>query len=223
MEPVSAFNLDFLGEHYFGNVGVISGGLFYKRLNNFIYNSSFRTNNLNGRPFGEEVIVFQAINGDQANLFGFELAYQQNLNFLPGFLRGFGIYGNYTYTNSSAEISTLDEDGNLLEETIDLPGQATHMGNLSLSYNLGRFNARISGNFNGEYLSEIDEGFEIYVKDRLQIDLNASYNILSNLQFFAEFINLTDQPFEVYQEREDVVIQREFYSWWSRIGLKFDL
>src|SRR5690606_1359261 len=29
LKPVRAFNLDLLGEHFFENVGIISGGLFY--------------------------------------------------------------------------------------------------------------------------------------------------------------------------------------------------
>lgn len=223
LEPVRSFNLDLFGERYFGNVGVVSGGLFYKKLNNFIYNDAFRTTSLDNRTFDDEVTVFQAVNGEDADLFGFEFAYQQQLDFLPGFLSNFGIYTNYTYTASQANITSLDDDDQPVSETIDLPGQAEHMGNFSLSYNQGPFTARLSANFNGRYLSEIDEGNKVFVNDRLQMDANASFNFAPGWQVFAEFLNLTNQPFEVFQENEDIVIQREFYSWWSRIGVKFDL
>jgi len=223
LEPVKAFNVDAMAEHYFGTVGILSGGVFYKRLNDFIFNNATRTDNLEGRQFEDEVTVFQAVNGETADLFGFELAYQQNLTFLPGVLRGLGVYANYTYTASEATINSLNDEDQVVQETIDLPGQATHMGNFSLSYQINRFNARLSANFNGEYLSEIDEGNKIYFNDRLQLDFNASYMLIPNLQLFAEVINITDQPFEAYMENEDIIIQREFYSWWSRVGLKFNL
>jgi outer membrane receptor protein involved in Fe transport len=106
-----------------------------------------------------------------------------------------------------------------------LPGQAKHMGNLSLAYDLKRFNVRLSSNFNGEYLSELggDASEDLFVKDRVQLDASATFTINSKLRFFAEFLNITNQPFEVYQGSKERYIQREFYSWWTRVGLKFDL
>ncbi|MFW5700200.1 MAG: TonB-dependent receptor, partial [Cyclobacteriaceae bacterium] len=68
LEPVRSFNLDLFGERYFGNVGILSGGLFYKKLNNFIYNDAYRTTTLNNRIFDDEVTVFQAVNGETADL-----------------------------------------------------------------------------------------------------------------------------------------------------------
>ncbi|MGB3589745.1 MAG: hypothetical protein WBA23_24570, partial [Tunicatimonas sp.] len=64
---------------------------------------------------------------------------------------------------------------------------------------------------------------DVYVADRLQLDANINYSVSNQVQFFAEFLNLTNQPFEVYQGEESTVIQREFYSWWSRVGVKINL
>jgi hypothetical protein len=60
------------------------------------------------------------------------------------------------------------------------------------------------------------------VKDRMQLDATATFTIAPKFRFFAEFLNITNQPFEVYQGEEDRYIQREFYSWWTRVGVKFD-
>jgi TonB-dependent receptor len=221
LKPVSASNLDFMAEHYFGTVGIISGGLFYKRMNDFIFN---RTTTIDNYPGYEdiELDITQAENGDRANLFGFEIAYQQNMKFLPGFLKGLSVYANYTLTSSKAKIQSRTNDTGT--EEIRLPGQARGMGNLSLAYDLKRFNIRISSNFNGEYLSEVggDKSEDLYVKDRVQVDATAMYTITPKLRVFAEFLNITNQPFEVYQGTEAQFIQREFYSWWSRVGVKFD-
>jgi len=222
LTPVVATNVDFLTEKYFGTVGIISGGVFYKRLNDFIFNRRFETDSYNGRDFGTEVQLTQAQNGESANLFGFEVAYQQNLTFLPGALSGLSIYANYTFTNSNAEIQSRSDVSGV--ESIRLPGQARNVGNFSLAYDKGRFNVRLSTNFNGEYITEVgdDASEDLFVKDRLQFDASATVTITPKLRFFTEFLNITNQPFEVYQGKEDQYIQREFYSWWTRVGLKFD-
>ena len=219
--PVSATNLDFMAEHYFGNVGILSGGFFYKKLDDFIFNRRTLVDDYPGAE-GIELQLTQAQNGEEANLLGFEIAYQQNLTFLPGFLKGFSVYANYTYTSSKATIQSRDQDSGT--EEIRLPGQAKNVGNFSLAYDLKRFNIRISSNFNGEYLSEVggDASEDLFVNDRVQVDATAMYTITPKLRVFAEFLNITNQPFEVYQGTEDQFIQREFYSWWSRVGVKFD-
>lgn len=229
LTPVSAFNLDLLGEHYYGNVGVLSGGLFYKRLDGFIYNRIIFDSQypLFGNPIATGIDVTQAQNGEQANLFGVEVAFQRNLDFLPGALSGLSLYLNYTFTQSAANIQSreADEDNPDLQETLPLPGQAAHVGNASLSYERKAFSARLSVNFNGAYLSEIGGSLEedIYVDNRLQMDLNLTYALNKRIRVFGEFLNLTNQPFEVYQGTADTRIQREFYSWWSRFGVKIDL
>jgi TonB-dependent receptor len=221
LKPVSATNVDLMVEHYFGTVGIISGGLFYKRLDDFIFTRRFRTDNYPGAQ-GIELELNQAQNGDGADLLGFELAYQQNLTFLPGFLKGFSVYANYTYTSSKAVIQSRGD--NVSTESIRLPGQAKNVGNLSLAYDLKGFNIRVSSNFNGEYVSEVggDASEDLFVRDRIQVDLSAAYAITPKFRVFGEFLNITNQAFEVYQGTESHFIQREFYNWWTRVGLKFD-
>ena len=217
LAPVGAINFDLMGEHYFGTVGILSAGVFYKSLNNFIFTQRFDStfSNVN-------VVLNQSRNGESAELLGLELSYQQNLTFLPGALKGLGVYTNYTFTNSNATIQSRTEDTG--SEEIRLPGQATHVGNFSLSYDYGKFNMRASANFNGEYIAELggEADEDVYVKSRMQIDLTGTYRFSENFQVFAEFMNLTNQPFEVFQGTEENYIQREFYSWWSRVGLKFN-
>ena len=221
LKPVSATNIDFLTEKYFGTVGILSGGVFYKKLNDFIFTRRFESSVYPGSE-GVPIFLTQSQNGQDADLFGIEIAYQQNLTFLPGALQGLSVYANYTLTSSNARIQSREETDQ--QEEIRLPGQAKHVGNFSLGYDKGRFNIRVSANFNGEYLSELgDEAAEdFYVKDRIQLDATATVVVSKKLRFFAEFLNITNQPFEVYQGAKDRYVQREFYSWWTRVGLKLN-
>jgi TonB-dependent receptor len=227
--PVSAFNLDLLADHYFKSVGVISGGVFYKRLddfiyNNVLYNSTYPLNTTN--PLATGVDVTQAQNGESARIYGAEIAYQQQLSFLPGFWKNFNLYLNYTYTQSNAQIQDrlIGDTDPTARESLKLPGQATHLGNAALAYESAKFSTRLAYNFNGAYLSEIGgvAAEDIYVANRAQLDFSASYTISPSIRIFAEALNLTNQPFEAYQGTEDTVIQREFYSWWTRVGVKFN-
>ncbi len=222
LKPVGASNIDFMAERYFGTVGILSGGVFYKRLNDFIFNRRFEVSQYKGRNFGTPINLTQSQNGESANLLGFEIAYQQNLTFLPTALKGLSVYANYTFTNSQATIQNREDAAEA--EEIRLPGQAKHVGNFSLGYEIGRFSARLSSNFNGEYLTELgdDASEDFYVRNRIQLDASISAAITPKLRIFGEFLNITNQPFEVYQGEKDQYVQREFYSWWTRVGLKFD-
>jgi TonB-dependent receptor len=228
LQPVKAVNIDVLGEHYFGTVGIISGGFFYKQLDGFIYpkilyNSQYP---LTGTPVATDIRVTQSQNGGTGNIYGFEFNVQRNLDFLPGALSGFNVYFNYTFTNSDATIQNREEgeDDPDATETIRLPGQARNVGNVALGYDYRKVSARLSANFNGEYLSEVGGSIEedLYVANRIQLDFSANYSISSNFRVFAEFLNITNQPFEAYVGDKDTVIQKEYYSWWSRAGLKFN-
>jgi TonB-dependent receptor len=222
LKPVTAINLDLMAEHYFGSVGILSGGFFFKRLDDFIFNRRTEVSNFPGAE-GVELELTQAQNGEDARLLGIEIAYQQNLTFLPGWLKGFSLYTNYTFTSSAANIQSRNDQADT--EEIRLPGQSRHVGNFSIAYDLKRINIRLSSNFNGEYISEIggDASEDLYVKNRMQLDASATYTLHPKLRLFAEFLNITNQPFEVYRGDKNHYIQREFYSWWTRVGVKFDL
>jgi len=229
LEPVKAMNFDLMGEHFFSNVGIVSAGVFYKRLDDFIYpeiiyNSQYP---LNGTPIVSGIRVNQSQNGESADLLGVEFAFQRTLSFLPGFLKNLNLYLNYTYTDSDSKIQSRrpEDEGLDRVESIKLPGQATSVGNASLAYRDKHINLRASVNFNGEYLDEVGgvEAEDVYIKSRLQLDVSASYFLSKSTIIFVELMNLTDQPFEAYQGDEDIIIQREFYGSWSRIGVKLNL
>jgi TonB-dependent receptor len=228
LKPVRAINYDLLAEHYFGNIGVLSGGVFYKSLTDFIYtrsifNSQYPLNTPN--PIATGILVRQAQNGETAQLLGMELNFQRKLNFLPGVLSYTNVLFNYTYTKSAATLQSreADEDNPNLNETIVLPGSTTHMGNIALAYDKQKLSLRLAMNYNGAYLSEVGDVSEndLYVKARLQLDVTASYTINKHFRVFVEGLNLTNQPFETYMGDQTRITQREFYSWWTRAGIKF--
>ena len=214
LQPTDAANLDVLVEHYIRPLGVFSAGVFYKRLDDYTFHSLSEVDG--GVYDGYEVV--QPVNGDRATLRGFEVNWQQQLTFLPGFLDGLGVYANYTYTASETRVPGR-------AATITLPGQATHMGNLAISYEKHGFSGRIAANLHGAYLNLVGEDADddVYYDRHVQIDVSASQRVRPNLRVFVEMINLTNTPVRYYQGASSRPIKQEYYSWWSRLGLKVDL
>src|SRR5690606_13076241 len=206
LDATYSYNVDLMIEKYFKSVGILSGGVFYKKLNDFIYKSGIEgytremfsenfPNQSNPIPAGENWYLTQSQNGESVDLYGFEVAVQRQLDFLPGsFLKNFGFYINYTYTKSEADGIT-NEDGDK-REGLGLPGTAPHMFNGSLSWENKRFSARVSLNYASDYLDELggNEFEDRYYDEQLFLDANASYKITDYLRIFAEANNLTNQP-----------------------------
>lgn len=235
LKATRAFNLDLMAEHYFSNVGILSGGVFYKRLNDFLYTS--RTLNFSPQQFdemfpgftnpigdvGENWRLVRPQNGDVADFYGAEIALQRQLDFLPGFLSNFGIYLNYTYTHSKAK-GVEDADG-VVREDLALPGTAPHMANASLSYDGERLTARLSLNHASAYLDQLGDNafYDRYYDKQTFLDFNASYTILRGLNLFVEINNITNQPLRFYQGHTDRTMQMEYYRPRYLFGIKYDL
>ncbi|GAA4116213.1 TonB-dependent receptor [Aquimarina addita] len=223
LDPTTSMNFDMMAEHYFRSVGILSGGLFYKQINNFIY--TFRGEAADD-TFGEATTgfdVFQPLNGDDASIFGIEIALQRQLDFLPGFAKNFNVYLNYTYLASTTE-GIRNEDG---EERfdLDLPNTAPNMFNGSLGYNDAKFSARLSSNFSDAYIDEIGgNSFEDRYYDwQFFLDFNVSYAITKELSVYADLTNITNQPLRFYQGISDRTMQLEYYDRRLTFGLKYDL
>nr|WP_298995645.1 TonB-dependent receptor [uncultured Allomuricauda sp.] len=218
--PASADNLDLLFESYLKGAGVISGGIFYKRIENFIFDQ------ISNVDFNNDVFLqTEPINGDEAELLGIELNFTKKLDFLPGFLSGLGVFLNYTYVDSNSSFEFFDEDTGetLVREDVSFVGQADNTWNAALSYDLGGFSARASLNYNGRSLLSFSDDPEqdFFLEERYQLDVNASQKISDNLTVFVEFVNLTNEPNLEFQSVRSQVTNYEIYDWSARFGLNF--
>ena len=212
LRPTASNNVDLLIERYFESVGVVSGGLFYKRLTDYIFPFRFQE-----RSFGDMYEVTQPRNGDAASLWGMELAFQDRLSFLPGPLNGLGVYANYTWTDSSALFPGR-------EDKSTLPGQSGHVGNVAVWYENAGFSARSAWNFHGRYVDAVGDSpaRDVYYDDHVQWDLSFGQRITRQLRAFVDVLNLTNAPLRYYEGVSNRPIQEEYYRWWATFGLKMN-
>jgi TonB-dependent receptor len=209
--PTTAWNLDLLYERYLEPVGVFSAGIFYKDLKDNIYFSTF-----DEEFAGTEFEVTQPVNGDDAELTGIEVAYQNRFSKLPSPWDGLGLFFNYTFTDSEADYS--------FRSSSRLQGQAEQVGNLALSYEKFGFSGVISANYNSKYILEVaEEAIEdLWLDEHLQIDFRARYQFSDAWSLFLELVNLTDEPYRVYEGVSDRTRQEELYGWWGTFGFRWD-
>ncbi|MDX2047731.1 MAG: TonB-dependent receptor [Chitinophagaceae bacterium] len=240
LEPVRSSNFDLMAENYFKSIGLISGGIFYKKLDKFFYR--YRDDNYTNAKFaadfptvtnpitpGDTWAFTQPRNGSSVNVFGFEVALQRQFDFLPGFWKGFGIYTNYTFTTSKAK-GIYDGSGTLIRENVKLPGTAPHTFNASLSYENKKLVLRLSANYTAAYVDDSDDAgynedafFDRYYDKQFFLDANASFAFTPRWRVFAEANNLTNQSLRYYQGVKERTGQVEFYGPRFNLGVKFDL
>ncbi len=206
LKPTTSNNIDLMFENYFKSIGMISGGLFYKKINDFIVDENL-----------EDVYGYtkysQPINGGNANLFGFELSAQRQL------FAGFGIYANYSYTHAKvSDFNIEDREG----EDVDMAGSPENTFNASLSYDKKAFGARISYNYAGAFIDEYgDSAFEdVYYDKSTHVDLNLNYSFKKHYLVYVSLNNLTNQPLRYYQGQSDRTYQAEYYNMTAKFGIK---
>lgn len=224
LEPTTSMNFDLMAEHYYENVGILSAGVFYKSMKDYIY--IYSAKDYLDPVTGNTYELSQPRNGAEATLFGFEFAYQKRLDFMPGILKNLNFYANYTYTSSTADNPVLNEqvEG---DEDIELPGTAPHTLNAALTYQDARLVLGVTFNYSSPYLDpdelDLTPGLERYYDEVTYLDVTGSYAFTPQIRFFFEANNLLNQPLRYYAGESSRTYQAEYYNARFTAGIKFDL
>ncbi len=220
LNPTLSYNFDLSAEYYFKSVGLVSAGLFYKKINDFIVD--YRQNDYEYKGVTYEEMK-QPRNAGDADLFGVEIAYQRDFGFIAPALKCIGFYGNYTYTYSKVKNFNFEGREN---EDLRMPGSPEHTANASLYFDKAGFNVRLSYNFASDFIDEVgEEAFYDRYYDKVNyLDLNASYTFGKKLKttFYAEATNLLNQPLRYYQGTPDRSMQAEYYGVRVNAGFKIN-
>ena len=222
LKPLESSNLDLGIEHYMGRAGTVSAFVFYKDIQNFVYNTDLAGT-------GAWVDFSEAhtfTNGDSAKLYGLELAYSQKFDWLPAPWNGLLLGANATFSRSDAEIEGFDAaSGRNLKRSIDLPSQSDTVGNLMLGWENDKLSLRLSANYKSDYLYELaainDAAHDLHVDSQTFVDFSANYALTKNLQLNFEAQNITDESYFVYTGHRPYNAQYEEYGPTFKLGLTF--
>lgn len=225
LKPTFSDNFDLMGEYFFKNVGILSGGLFYKRITDDIFNNTSQQN-INGLVY----TVSEPRNLESGYIFGLEIGISKRLEFLPGILSGFGIDVNYTFTDSEVDVPVFDVNSEgQIEESISkqpFPNQSQNLYNASLFYEKYGILARIAANYKGKNVvgfSEFGPAHNRWYDENLTLDFSAAYAFSDKLRLFIELNNITNEPLRYFHGNANRPEQVEYYSIRGQIGISYQL
>jgi TonB-dependent receptor len=210
LDPYSSWNYDLSLEYYPSEISVISGGLFYKSIEDFIFTQVLEDFEFGGRTYDEAEI---AQNGDDATVWGLEFNYQQQFGFLPSPFDGLLVSLNYTYVDSDASVDGRD---------IPLPKQSDNIAGFVLGYEKYGLDLRLAMSYRDRYLDElVEEGLDRYTDSHNQWDFTAKYHVNDNWMVYADFINLNDEPAYYYAGSKRRALQYDEFGRTTVIGLQY--
>lgn len=227
LKPEKVMRFDFFLEHYIGNIGHLSAGLYFHEYRDFIYQQQRIIWEGEFRGWQQRMPV----NGVHAQYYGLELSWQQQLDFLPGLLSGIGINSNYTYSFSRAIIELP-----FIRTTL-MPGLRPWELNAGITYDIGGFSGLIALNYTPDYLqspnAEIfdDVYLDRYTASEIAVDVTIRQRILRSLRLTLDLKNLTnthrdDRYFIPVEDRFGELPRfRDDYrhaGMFATLGLRFD-
>lgn len=187
LEPAEAWNFDLGVEYYSPNGGLVSANIFYKDITNFIF-SDFASEGEVAGQFGGESVSFEAIsNGNDATVYGLELALIQQFTALPAPYDGLGISANVTLQDSDAN------PGDDWRPSTDFINAPATQYNFQLFYEKYGFEGRIAYQYTDQYLEDLrDYGVNKWVNYWDRLDAQARYTFDNGVTLRAEVQNILD-------------------------------
>ncbi len=212
LKPVTANQFDASLEWYFARVGSLTASAFYKKLeNNFVRGAVTRSLTNNGQT--RDVLFTGPTNAASGgNIKGFELAYQQTFDFLPGFLDGLGLNANYTYVKSkgvpNSTLSSGAGDGTagavVITGNLPLEGLSKHNLNVQGFYEKGPISLRLAYSWRSKFLltvrDEVAPFLPTYNDASGQLDGSFFYTLTDQFKVGVQAVNLLNEQTKTLQQ-----------------------
>lgn len=198
LRPVASWNYDLSYEYYFNAVGSVTASLFAKEITNLVnFGANVRSFT---SPSGvtTDVLVNGPVNSDSGWLKGFEVAYQQVYDFLPGPLAGLGTQLTYTYVDGGSFANDkLGAEQSPFTGNLPLAGISKHTVNAVLFYEMSGLSARVAYNWRSDFLQTprdvIFPFSPIYGESTGQLDASIFYDLTDNIKIGLQGVNLLDE------------------------------
>jgi TonB-dependent receptor len=215
LEPLYSNNVD-VELSYFSpqGLGAASIGVFYKDIEDFFV----ETDIAGEAPFEAFDEVAVVVNGDDAEVWGVELSYVREFDFLPSPWDGLLFVANYAWIDSEASIPFRDGK-------IPLPEQAEDVANVALGYEKYGLSLRLAANHRGKYFDGVedpeDPRQDRYVDDELRVDFTSKYAVNDNLTVIFNVANITDQEFYAYLGDKRAAAQYDEFGRTYEFGIRY--
>lgn len=206
LKPEESNQVDLTAEWYFSEVGSLTFSLFYKDIDNLFRERNYETTVVNPSTNASlDMLVRRYVNEGEGKIRGFEIAYQQFYDFLPGAWSGLGTQFNYTHVSQDdledtdlGQSVSVGGDRNAFRNFtgLPLPGLSEDTYNFALMYQYSGIEARLAYNWRSEYLvtrRDADAFAPIFNDDQGYLDASIWYSINDNIRIGLEGSNLLDE------------------------------
>jgi TonB-dependent receptor len=210
LEPARSDNFDITAEYFLPPLGVISAGAFYKDISDFVFSTS--------RIASDGVDERTRTNGEGGKVKGLELAWVQQLSFLPGAFSGLGIETNYTWLDSEGVYPRREAD------SLALVNSPRYIFNNVLSYASGSFSARVSYNRLPVRLESVGAraALDSYNAASSVWDLALKYSFSETGTAFLNVKNIGDTPSVQYIGNRGNPTSVVYFGTQYNMGVKFE-
>lgn len=184
LKPFKAKQIDFSYENYFHEESLFAVAPYYKHLDTFI-GSGLQLETINGIQYQ----IGTTTNGKGGDVWGVETTFQTRFFFLPGLLKNFGIYSNYTYANSNIhEVSPTSHPYKMV-------GVAKHTAEFDLYYDQGPFEARMAFKYHSPFtVAPTWNGLSLkQLASEKILDASVSYQVTKHIGLRFQAHNLTNE------------------------------
>jgi len=202
LRPTKSNQFDASLEWYFSRSNSLTLAGFYKRISNYIFaGTSQQTYTSNGQTLTFDVT--QQTNGAKGTIKGFELAYTQFFDMLPGPLSGLGFQGNFTFVDSTGgrntavnvfdanQVTNAGEDARGV--VLPLEGLSKYSYNIAGIYEKYGVSARLAYNWRSRYLlttSAANINFPVWSEKYGQLDGSVLVSMDRHIKIGLQATNL---------------------------------
>jgi TonB-dependent receptor len=205
LDPYRASQFNVSYENYFSKGALLSAGVFYKAVDNFVEIQNIPTF-VNDDFGGTTSNVSQPVNAGNGKIYGLELSGQYTFDF------GFGVTANYTYSDSTSNTETA------FTKNLPIPGVSKNSFNLTAFYELGGFSARAAYSWRSSAVNDSLVGstfafpdfagqpkvYGVYSADYGQLDAQVGYDFGPHIGILASVNNLTNEKQHTYLQYENL-------------------
>jgi iron complex outermembrane recepter protein len=192
LKPIRSTNVDATLEWYFQPRSLLSAGLFYMDLTNYVAFGNHDVTLLNIKTGTFDTYSISSPINSSGKVKGLELSYQQELAY------GFGVQANYTYADAK-------ETGNR-----DLVGASKNTYNVVGYYENYGFSARLAYTFRSAFFVGLDRATPEYQDDTGTLAASLGYTVNNNLTLTFDALNLNNPTLKYYGANTDQ--PRAFYK-----------
>ncbi|WP_147330447.1 MULTISPECIES: TonB-dependent receptor [unclassified Duganella] len=176
LKPTRSNNFDLTAEYYFGASSSATLSLFHKKLKDIVVDKTTYYPLTDSAGQAHNFLLNSPVNGADGRVTGFEAAYQQYFDKLPGLLSGIGVSLNYTYIDSRldmglpkdrqwctpssaandliASLGGCDTNGRFLGD-LPVSGLSKNAFNVALLYDKGPWSARLAYSWRSQALGSV--------------------------------------------------------------------